>query len=80
MKNKISIYRAIHNLTQEECARKLKISKNTVSDIELGNYNPSIITAYKFSLLFNVPITTIFDFKDITLSTQEELDGQVSIL
>lgn len=79
MKNKICLYRGILGLTQEECAKKLHISKNAVSDIEIGNYNPSLITAYKFSLLFNVPITTIFDFSDITLKSNEELEGQVSI-
>lgn len=64
MKNKIRIYRAIHNLTQEELARKISVTRKTVNSIEGGKYNPSIDVAYKMAKLFNVTIEELFCFED----------------
>lgn len=64
MKNNIRIYRAIHNLTQEELARKISVTRKTVNSIEGGKYNPSIDVAYKMAKLFNVTIEELFCFED----------------
>lgn len=64
MKNNIRIYRAIHNLTQEELARMISVTRKTVNSIEGGKYNPSIDVAYKMAKLFNVTIEELFCFED----------------
>lgn len=64
MKNNIRIYRAIHNLTQEELARMISVTRKTVNSIEGGKYNPSIDVAYKMAKLFNVTIGELFCFED----------------
>ncbi|NLV26178.1 MAG: helix-turn-helix transcriptional regulator [Methanomicrobiales archaeon] len=64
MKNNIRIYRAIHNLTQEELARKISVTRKTVNSIEGGKYNPSIDVAYKMAKLFNVTIEELCCFED----------------
>ncbi|HOT06275.1 MAG: hypothetical protein A4E45_00379 [Methanosaeta sp. PtaB.Bin039] len=60
MKNRIKIYRAIHDLTQEELAGKLGVTRQTVLAIEKGKYNPSLDLAFKMSKIFGVRIEDIF--------------------
>jgi len=72
MKNNIRIYRAIHNLTQEELARKISVTRKTVNSIEGGKYNPSIDVAYKMAKLFHVTIEELFCFEDEENNNDEE--------
>lgn len=72
MKNNIRIYRAIHNLTQEELARKISVTRKTVNSIEGGKYNPSIDVAYKMAKLFHVTIEELFCFEDEEKNNEEE--------
>jgi len=72
MKNNIRIYRAIHNLTQEELARKISVTRKTVNSIEGGKYNPSIDVAYKIAKLFHVTIEELFCFEDEENNNEEE--------
>ena len=60
MKNKLRIFRAIHNLTQEELADKLGVTRHTIIAIENERYDPSLGLAFKMSDFFNVPIDEIF--------------------
>lgn len=71
MKNSIAYYRFMNKLTQEDLAKKIGISKNSISNIERGYFNPSLITAIKISLVFDVPITSLFDFNSVDLNTDE---------
>jgi putative transcriptional regulator len=60
MKNKIKIYRAMHQLTQEELAEKIEVSRQTVVAIESNKYLPSLGLAFKIAKLFKVKIEEIF--------------------
>ncbi|MDD1685307.1 MAG: helix-turn-helix transcriptional regulator [Methanoregula sp.] len=60
MKNKLRIFRAVHNLTQEELAEKLGVTRHTIIAIENERYDPSLSLAFKMSELFGVPIEDIF--------------------
>ncbi len=60
MKNKLRIFRAVHNLTQEELAEKLGVTRHTIIAIENERYDPSLGLAFRMSELFNVPIEDIF--------------------
>jgi putative transcriptional regulator len=60
MKNKLRIFRAVHNLTQEELAGKLGVTRHTIIAIENERYDPSLGLAFRMSELFNVPIEDIF--------------------
>ncbi|PWR70222.1 helix-turn-helix transcriptional regulator [Methanospirillum stamsii] len=74
MKNNIRIFRAIHNLTQEELARKISVTRKTVNSIEGGKYNPSIDVAYKMAKLFNVTIEELFCFEDEEKNDEADVD------
>lgn len=66
MNNKLKIYRAIHDLTQEELAGKIGVSRQTVIAIESDKYLPSLGLAFKIARLFKVNIEDIFSFKGET--------------
>ena len=63
MRNKIKVFRAMHDLTQEALADKLQVTRQTILAIEKGKYDPSLGLAFKIAELFNVTIEDIFLFK-----------------
>lgn len=64
MKNKIKVFRAIHEITQEELAKKIRVTRRTINSIERGKYNPSIEVAFRIARTFNVTIEEVFFFDD----------------
>ena len=60
MRNKLKIYRAMHDLTQEELAKKLGITRQTIISIEKGKYDPSLELAFNIAHLFHTRIEDIF--------------------
>jgi putative transcriptional regulator len=64
MRNKIKVFRAMHDLTQEGLADKLKVSRQTVLAIEKGKYDPSLELAFKISEFFKVKIEDVFQYKE----------------
>ncbi len=64
MKNKLKVYRAMNDLTQEQLAEKLGVTRQTIVSLENGKYDPSIGLAFKTARLFGVKIEDIFIFED----------------
>lgn len=64
MKNKIKVYRAMYDLTQDDLAKKLGVSRQTIISIEKGRYDPSLKLAFKIAKFFNVKIEDIFIYED----------------
>jgi len=64
VKNKIKIFRTMSNLTQEQLADKVGVSRQTVVAIESDRYLPSLGLAFKIAQLFKVNIEEIFLFDD----------------
>ncbi len=60
MKNKLKVFRAMEDLTQEELADKIGISRQTVIAIESNKYLPSLALAFKLASLFKVKVEEIF--------------------
>ena len=60
MKNKLKVFRAMHNLTQEQLADKIGVSRQTVIAIENDKYLPSLGLAFKIAMLFKVKVEDIF--------------------
>lgn len=65
MKNKLKVYRAMHDLTQESLAQKLGVTRQTVTSIENGRYDPSIGLSFRIAKLFNVTIEDVFEYEGI---------------
>jgi len=63
MKNKIKELRAKHDLTQDQLAEQLEVSRQTIISLERERYNPSIILAFKLAKIFNCQIEDIFIYE-----------------
>ena len=64
MKNRIEELRNENNILQEELARAMGVSRQTVSSLENGRYNPSIILAYRIAHFFGLSIEDVFIFEE----------------
>jgi putative transcriptional regulator len=64
MNNKLKVYRAMHNLTQEQLAEKIEVTRQTVIAIESDKYLPSLGLAFKIAEFFKVKIEDIFSHKE----------------
>ncbi len=60
LKNRIKVFRAMHDLTQEDLARRVGVSRQTINSIEKGKYVPSVLIALKIARVFNVNLEEIF--------------------
>ncbi|KAF5088978.1 helix-turn-helix protein [anaerobic digester metagenome] len=64
MKNKLKVFRAMNEITQEGLAEKLGVTRQTIIAIEKDKYDPSLSLAFKMAMLFQVKIEDIFLYED----------------
>ena len=64
MKNKIENIRKEREILQDEMAKALGVSRQTISSLENGRYNPSIMLAYKIAKYFGMTIEDVFIFEE----------------
>ncbi|MCR4923921.1 MAG: helix-turn-helix transcriptional regulator [Lachnospiraceae bacterium] len=64
MKNRIEEIRNIKGIRQEELAKLMGVSRQTISSLENGRYNPSILLAYKIANYFGLTIEDVFIFEE----------------
>jgi len=64
MKNRIEEIRRERGLRQEALAEALEVSRQTISSLENGRYNPSILLAFKIAAFFGMQIEDIFIYEE----------------
>ena len=64
MKNRIEAIRKERGIRQEEFARSLGVSRQTISSLENGRYNPSILLAHRIAKYFGMTIEEVFIFDE----------------
>ena len=64
MKNRLEELRKEHGIKQEDLADVMEVSRQTLSSLENGRYNPSILLAYKLARYFGVTIEDIFIYEE----------------
>ncbi len=64
MKNNLEEIRKEKGITQEDLAKILEVSRQTVGSLENGRYNPSIILAFKIARYFEMAIEEIFIYEE----------------
>ncbi len=69
MKNRIEEIRKEKGIKQDEFAKSMGVSRQTISSLENGRYNPSIFLAYKIAKYFEMTIEEVFTFDE------EDLNG-----
>lgn len=60
MQNTIKVERAILSLTQDDLAKEIGVSRQTINSIEANRYVPSTVLALKLSAVFNKPVNDFF--------------------
>ncbi len=60
MNNKIKVERAVNNLTQEQLAEKVSVTRQTINAIELKKFVPSTVLALKICKVFNKRVDEVF--------------------
>ena len=64
MRNRLEEVRKQRNITQEELAAALGVSRQTIGSLENGRYNPSIILAIKVARYFALAVEDIFIYEE----------------
>ncbi len=64
MKNNIRVERAIKNITQENLAKAIGVSRQTINTMELNKYVPSTVLALKIAKYFEKKVDDIFQLED----------------
>ena len=64
MKNRIEEIRKERGIRQDEFAKLMGVSRQTISSLETGRYNPSIFLAYKIAKYFDMTIEEVFVFEE----------------
>ena len=62
--NRIEEIRKLRNIRQEELAKALGVSRQTISSLETGRYNPSIFLAHNIAKFFGMTIEEVFLFDE----------------
>lgn len=63
MKNRIKVFRAMHDLTQEALANEMRVTRQTILAIEKGKYDPSLDLAFKIARYFGVTVEEVFFYE-----------------
>ncbi|MBE5821286.1 MAG: helix-turn-helix transcriptional regulator [Clostridiales bacterium] len=64
MNNKIKELRKLNNITQDDLAASVGVTRQTIISLENGKYNASLQLAYKISKYFDMKIEDIFIFEE----------------
>ncbi len=64
MKNTIKVQRAILDLTQDDLAKRIGVSRQTINSIEKNRYVPSTVLALKLSAVFNISVNDFFTLEE----------------
>ncbi|MBU3160787.1 helix-turn-helix transcriptional regulator [Clostridium frigoris] len=64
MRNTVKFLREKNELTQQELANILVVSRQTINSLETGKYNPSILLAHKIAKFFDTVIEKVFIFEE----------------
>jgi putative transcriptional regulator len=64
VKNRLEKIRKQRGINQEELAKALEVSRQTIGSLENGRYNPSILLAFKIARFFGMTIEEIFIYEE----------------
>ncbi|EHQ90989.1 helix-turn-helix transcriptional regulator [Desulfosporosinus youngiae] len=64
MKNRVKELRTLANMTQQQLADLVCVSSRTIISLEKGQYNPSIMLAYKIARVFNTTIEDLYNLEE----------------
>ncbi len=63
IENNLKVWRAKGNITQEQLAKEVGLSRQTINSIERGKFIPTVLSALKIAMFFKINIEEIFYLK-----------------
>ena len=63
IRNKVRDLRAVHEMTQQQLADRIELTRQTVIAIEGDKYSPSLETAFRIAQVFSVPLEQVFQYE-----------------
>ena len=63
LSNRIRVLRAEYKMTQQDLAKKVGVSRQTIISTEKGNYTPSLVLTFEIANAFDVEINEVFQYK-----------------
>ena len=70
LQNKLKVYRAMEDWTQEELARRVNVTRKTINTVENGKYVPSTYLALKIAAAFGVTVEDLFQLDEEEMPDQ----------
>ena len=70
IENQLKVWRARFDITQEQLAAAVGLSRQTIHSIERGKFIPSVLSALKIARYFQTPVETIFHLKEKEYDTE----------
>jgi len=64
MKNQVKVHRTIHSMTQDDLAKAIGVSRQTINSIEKGRYIQSTVLALKIAKTFRQAVETLFGLEE----------------
>ncbi len=64
LQNKLKVFRAMKDWTQEELARRINVTRKTINTIEKGHYVPSTRLALRMALVFDTSVEELFQLSE----------------
>jgi putative transcriptional regulator len=64
MKNTLKVWRAKKDITQDDLANEMEVTRQTINAIERGKYDPSIKLAFKMARFFECSIEDVFLYEE----------------
>ena len=64
MRNRLKVYRAMKDISQEDLANAVNVTRQTIIAIERRKYDPSLSLAFKLARFFDVSIDELFRFEE----------------
>jgi putative transcriptional regulator len=64
LNNRIRVFRAEHGMSQSDLAEAIRVSRKTISTIEVGRFVPSTVIALRIARFFDVPVEEIISLTD----------------
>ena len=78
MKNSIKVQRAMHDMTQQELADRVGVSRQTINAVELGKYVPSAVLAMKVAAAFGRRVEEVFTLEEALEYIEGDEDVEVT--
>ena len=64
MKNRIKVLRAMKDLTQQDLAEQVRVTRQTIHALEKGKYSPSLELAFRIARHFGVTVEDVFEYEE----------------